>query len=124
MAYCGRWLYSELVGLGYDPARVIVTDLESDYRVHRQYFAYLAHRFATDPDRYHRLYQPVSMFHNNLWKVPLTIRLTAVGATRIHMWRSLSPERLVSFSSYAVSLRTIHKVGYWAPDAIPEDSRF
>jgi hypothetical protein len=124
MAYGGRWLYREMVELGYDPALVIVTDLDSDYRVHPQYFAYLAHRFATEPDRYHRLYQPVPMFHNNLWEVPLAVRLTAVGATHIQMWRSLSPERLVSFSSYAVCLRTIHEVGYWATDAIPEDSRF
>ncbi len=124
MAYGGRWLYRQMVELGYDPSLVIVTDLDSDYRVHPQYFAYLAHRFATDPDRYHRLYQPVPMFHNNLWEVPLAVRLTAVSATHIQMWRSLSPERLVSFSSYAVSLRTVHEVGYWATDAIPEDSRF
>ena len=30
----------------------------------------------------------------------------------------------MSFSSYAVSLRTVHEVDYWATDAIPEDSRF
>ncbi|MDA8201287.1 MAG: glycosyltransferase family 2 protein [Chloroflexi bacterium] len=124
MAYGGRWLYGKLVGLGYDPGFVIVTDLDSDYRVHRQYFTYLAHRFATDPERYHRLYQPIPMFHNNLWEVPLAVRLTAVSATHVQMWRSLTPERLISFSSYAVSLRTIHEVGYWATDAIPEDSRF
>ena len=64
------------------------------------------------------------MFHNNLWQVPLAVRLVAVGATHVQMWRSLMPERLVSFSSYAVSLQTVHEVGYWATDAIPEDSRF
>jgi len=40
------------------------------------------------------------------------------------MWRHLTPERLISFSSYAVSLFTVHEVDYWATDAIPEDSRF
>ncbi len=124
MAFGGRRLYAELRALGYDPRRVIVTDLDSDYRVHRQYFTYLAYRFATDPDRGHRLYQPVPMFHNNLWDVPLAVRLTAIGATQVQMWRSLTPERLISFSSYAVRLSTIHEVGYWATDAIPEDSRF
>jgi hypothetical protein len=124
MAYGGRWLYRELVGLGYDPAGVIVTDLDSDYRVHRKYFVYLAHRFATDPERWRRLYQPVPMFHNNLWEVPTPVRLVAVGATHLQMWRALTPERLVSFSSYAVCLKTVHEVGYWATDAIPEDSRF
>ena len=32
--------------------------------------------------------------------------------------------KLISFSSYAVSLQTVHEVDYWATDAIPEDSRF
>ncbi len=64
------------------------------------------------------------MFHNNLWQCPLPVRLVAVGSTHVQMWHHLTPERLVSFSSYAVCLQTIHEVDYWAVDAIPEDSRF
>ena len=77
MAFGGRWLYREIVRLGFDPADVVVTDLDSDYRVHRQYFGYLTYTFLTDPDRYRRLYQPVPMFHNNLWATPLAVRLVA-----------------------------------------------
>ncbi len=124
MAYGGRWLYRELKRLGFDPSEVLVTDLDSDYRVHRRYFGYLSWTFLTDPDRFRRLFQPVPMFHNNLWQTPLPIRLVAIGATHVQMWRSLTPERLISFSSYSVSLQTVHEVDYWATDAIPEDSRF
>ncbi len=124
MAYGGRWLYRELVGLGFDPRQVVITDLDSDYRVHPQYFGYVTYTFLTDPDRYRRLYQPVPMFHNNLWDTPIPVRLVAIGATHVQMWRSLTPEKLVSFSSYSVSLQTVHEVDYWATDAIPEDSRF
>jgi hypothetical protein len=124
MAYGGRWLYAELARLGFDPKHVIVTDLDSDYRVHPQYFGYVTYKFATDRDRYRRLYQPVPMFHNNLWQCPLPVRLVAVSSTHVQMWRHLTPERLISFSSYAVSLQTVHDVDYWATDAIPEDSRF
>jgi hypothetical protein len=124
MAYGGRWLYRELTALGLDPSEVVVTDLDSDYRVHRSYFGYLTWMFLANPDRHRRLYQPVPMFHNNLWQVPMPVRLVAMGATHLQMWRSLTPEKLVSFSSYAVSLRTLHDVDYWATDAIPEDSRF
>jgi len=124
MAYGGRWLYRELLRLRFDPSEVLVTDLDSDYRVHPRYFAYLSWTFLTDTDRFRRLYQPVPMFHNNLWDVPLPVRLVAIGATHVQMWRSLTPERLISFSSYSVSLQTVHEVDYWATDAIPEDSRF
>ncbi len=124
MAYGGRWLYREIVRLGFNPREVIVTDLDSDYRVHRGYFGYLSWAFLTNPDRFRRLYQPVPMFHNNLWETPLPVRLVAIGATHVQMWRSLTPEKLVSFSSYSVSLQTVHEVDYWATDAIAEDSRF
>ena len=124
MAYGGRWLYRELTELGFDLKKVIVTDLDSDYRVHPQYFGYLTYTFVADRDRYRRLYQPIPMFHNNLWQCPLPVRLIAVSTTHVQMWRHLTPERLVSFSSYAVSLQTIHDEDYWATDAIPEDSRF
>jgi hypothetical protein len=124
MAYGGRWLYRELVGLGFEPRDIVVTDLDSDYRVHPQYFGYVTWTFLTDPDRFRRLYQPVPMFHNNLWDTPVAVRLVAIGATHVQMWRSLTPEKLVSFSSYSVSLQTVHEVDYWATDAIPEDSRF
>jgi hypothetical protein len=124
MAYGGRWLHRRVLELGLNPRDVIVTDLDSDYRVHPQYFGYLTWTFLTEPDRFHRLYQPVPMFHNNLWDVPIPVRLVAIGATHVQMWRSLTPEKLVSFSSYSVSLQTIHEVDYWATDAIPEDSRF
>ncbi len=124
MAYGGRWLYRELARLGFDPREVLVTDLDSDYRVHRGYFGYLSWMFLTDVDRFRRLYQPIPMFHNNMWETPLPIRLVAIGATHVHMGRSLTPEKLISFSSYSVSLQTVHEVDYWATDAIPEDSRF
>ncbi|HET9435614.1 MAG TPA: hypothetical protein VFO50_02055 [Candidatus Limnocylindrales bacterium] len=124
MAYGGRWLHRELTRLGFDPREVLVTDLDSDYRVHRGYFGYLSWTFLTDPDRFRRLYQPVPMFHNNIWDTPLPVRLVAIGATHVQMWRSLTPEKLISFSSYSVSLQTVHEVDYWATDAIPEDSRF
>ncbi len=103
---------SRAVRLGFDPAVVIVTDLDSDYRVHPQYFG-VPHLDVRSPirDRYRRLFQPVPMFHNNLWEVPMPVRLVAVGATHVQMWRSLTPERLISFRSYAVCLQTVHEVG-------------
>ena len=92
MAYGGRWLYRELTGLGFDPGKVIVTDLDSDYRVHPQYFGYLTYTFITDPDRYHRLYQPIPMYHNNLWQCPLPVRLVDVHDPRPDV-AALTPEQ-------------------------------
>jgi hypothetical protein len=125
MAWGGRYLYRMLVrGQGMDPRRILVTDLDADYRVHRQYFTYLTWVHVTDPNRETQLYQPIPYFHNNLWQVPALQRLFAAVLTQLQMWRSVLPEKLQSFGSYSTTLRLVHEVGYWATDAIPEDSRF
>jgi hypothetical protein len=125
MAFGGRWLYRLLVReRGMDPRLLLVTDLDADYRVHPQYFNYLTAVHVGDPNRETQLYQPVPYFHNNLWRAPLLLRLFVAVLTQLQMWRSVLPETLKSFSSYSTTLHLVHEVGYWATDAIPEDSRF
>lgn len=125
MAWGGRYLYRLLVReRGMDPHRVIVTDLDSDFRVHPQYFAYLSWMHLRDPNRETQLYQPIPYLHNNIWQAPIFQRLFAAVLTQLQMWRSVLPEKLVSFSSYSTTLHLVHDIGYWATDAIPDDSRF
>jgi hypothetical protein len=125
MAWGGKYLYRLLVReRGMDPHRIIVTDLDSDFRVHPQYFAYLSWVHLADANRETQLYQPIPYLHNNIWQAPLFQRLFAAILTQLQMWRSVLPEKLVSFSSYSTTLHLVHDVGYWATDAIPEDSRF
>ncbi|MDP9467254.1 MAG: glycosyltransferase family 2 protein [Chloroflexota bacterium] len=125
MAFGGRWLYRLLVReRGMDPRLLLVTDLDADYRVHPAYFNYLTWVHLSDPNRETQLYQPVPYFHNNLWQAPLLLRLFVAVLTQLQMWRSVLPETLKSFGSYSTTLHLVHEVGYWATDAIPEDSRF
>ena len=124
MAYGGPVLRHELEAMGLDPKEVIVTDLDSDFRVHRQYFAYVTYHYATAPKRLECLYQPIPMFHNNLWRVPFAVRIMASACTQWQMFLSSRPDRLVAFSSYSMSLHLVIKAGYWDDDVIPEDSRF
>jgi hypothetical protein len=125
MAFGGRHLYRLLVReRGMDPSRVLVTDLDADYRVHPQYFNYLTWVHLADPNRETQLYQPIPYFHNNIWEAPMLTRLFAAVLTQLQMWRNVLPEKLQSFGSYSTTLHLVHEVGYWATDAIPEDSRF
>ena len=125
MAFGGRALYRILVRQRkMDPRRIMVTDLDADYRVHPQYFTYLTWVHLSDPNRETQLYQPIPYFHNNVWEAPVLLRLFAAVLTQLQMWRSVLPEKLQSFGSYSTTLHLIHDVGYWATDAIPEDSRF
>lgn len=124
MAYAGPVLRAHCDEMGLDPSRTVVTDLDSDFRLHPQYFAYITAEFCAAPDRLTSIWQPVPVFLNNLWRVPAAVRVMATAATQWQMFLHQNPHRLVMFSSYSMSMRLCSEVGYWDDDVIPEDSRF
>ena len=124
MAYGGPVLKRACDSLGLDQTRVIVTDLDSDYRVHPQYLAYITYQFCNVSDRLTSIWQPVPMFLNNLWRVPSAVRSMATLGTQWQLYLHQHPKRLVMFSAYSMSLQMLTEVGYWDDDVIPEDSRF
>jgi cellulose synthase/poly-beta-1,6-N-acetylglucosamine synthase-like glycosyltransferase len=124
MAYAGPVLKRACDEMGLDPSLTLVTDLDSDFRLHPQYLAYITHEFCTADDRLTSIWQPVPIFLNNLWRVPAAVRVMATAATQWQMFLHQNPHRLVMFSSYTMSMRLIDDVGYWDSDVIPEDSRF
>jgi cellulose synthase/poly-beta-1,6-N-acetylglucosamine synthase-like glycosyltransferase len=125
MAYGGPVLRAACDEMGLDPATTLVTDLDSDFRLHPQYFAYITAQFCSlDGSRLTSIWQPVPVFMNNLWRVPAAVRVMATAATQWQMFLHDNPHRLVMFSSYSMSLNLLTEVGYWDDDVIPEDSRF
>ncbi len=124
MGYGGPVLKQACDDLGLDPDRVVVTDLDSDYRVHPQYLAHITHEYCRTADRGTSIWQPVPVFRNNFWRVPAPVRCMATLSTQWQLYCHLHPRRLVMFSAYSMALRLVDEVGYWDDDAIPEDSRF
>ena len=124
MNWGGRWMVRVLTEEGYDLRQILVTDLDSDYRVHPQYFAWISWHHAREAVRDCIIWQPVPMFHNNIWQVPMAVRIMSAATSQWQMFLHSRPHRLVAFSSYTCSLDFVHNVGYWDKDVIPEDSRF
>jgi cellulose synthase/poly-beta-1,6-N-acetylglucosamine synthase-like glycosyltransferase len=124
MSYAGPVLKTACDEMGLDPTTTVVTDLDSDFRLHPQYFAYITAQFCGAEDRLTSIWQPVPVFLNNMWRVPAAVRVMATAATQWQMFLHQNPHRLVMFSSYTMSLDLLHKAGYWDADVIPEDSRF
>ena len=124
MAYAGPVLRRHCDELGLDPRKTMVTDLDSDFRLHPQYFAYITKEFLTADHHLTSIWQPVPVFLNNIWRVPTAVRIMASAATQWQMFLHQHPHRLVMFSSYTMALQLASEVGYWDDDVIPEDSRF
>ena len=107
---------------GLDINHLTVTSCDADTLFPPQYFECLTYHFATDPRRYRRFWQAPIFFYNNIWQVPAPLRVPNALAGLVHLCR-LSRRRKVLFSqsTYTLSMRMAHDVGYWDTDIIPED---
>lgn len=120
-AYAAKKLraYLDERGIPYD--RVIFSNFDCDTVAHPEYFSALAYSYVTDPDRLRRAYQPLPMYHNNLWDTNAFVRVTVTGSSFWHMYQGTRRE-MVTFSSHSEPFDTLVRVGYWPVNMISEDS--
>ncbi|MBI4022969.1 glycosyltransferase family 2 protein [Candidatus Berkelbacteria bacterium] len=101
--------------------RVICTTLDSDNRVHRKYFSALTYLYLDHPDPAHASFQPIPMFFNNIWEVPMPIRSVSLGSSFWQLIESTRPYRLRNFSAHAQSFAGLVQTEYWSTRTIVED---
>lgn len=121
ITWAARRLQEKLDSWGIAYGDVVVTTLDADNRVDRQYFAELAYHYLTHPDPIHVSFQPIPMFFNNLWEAPLPSRLLAHGTMFWVMIESTRPWRLRNFSSHSQSMRALVDIDFWSTQTIVED---
>lgn len=105
-----------------DFKKVIFSNFDCDSVAHPQYFAALTYAYITDPKRLQRSYQPLPMYHNNLWDTNAFVRVIVTGSSFWHIFQSTRPEGMVTFSSHSEPFDTLAKVGFWPVNMISEDS--
>ncbi|MDD3607277.1 MAG: glycosyltransferase family 2 protein [Candidatus Moranbacteria bacterium] len=101
---------------------VILSNFDCDTQIHPQYLAALTYEYVTEPDRLKFAYQPLPMYHNNLWDTIAPVRVIVTGSSFWHMVESMRPEHMVTFSSHSEPFKTIVDVNYWPVNVISEDS--
>jgi len=102
---------------------VILSNFDADTVAHPNYFSELTFKYLVTKNRTQKAYQPTHMFHNNIWDVPLMIRMVALSCTFWRMAESLDKKKYKSFSSRSMGFQTVLDTNYWDPSIIPEDSR-
>lgn len=106
---------------GIDYTRVIFSNFDCDSVAHPEYFAALAYYYITNPKRLQRAYQPLPVYHNNLWDTNAIVRVIVTGSSFWHLYQSTRKE-MVTFSSHSEPFDTLVKVGFWPVNMISEDS--
>ncbi len=121
--FAAREFYKILKNKKIDTKKVIITSNDADYRHDKNYFLYLTYTYLSSKNRNKVIYQPIPIFYNNIWKVSIVSRIIATFSAQWQMALTFKPEKLMNFSCYAINLESLHKIGYWDPDIIPEDER-
>lgn len=122
-AWAARHAKRKLVDeMGYDIDDLTVTSCDADTQFPVNYYACLTYKFATHPQRYRRFWQAPIFLYNNIWEVPAPLRLSNSLGGLNHLVK-LTRKYVVRFpqSTYSLSMRMAHEVGYWDVDVIPED---
>ncbi|NTU66547.1 MAG: hypothetical protein HGB08_01340 [Candidatus Moranbacteria bacterium] len=105
-----------------DFKRVIFSNFDCDSVAHPEYFAALTYEYITDPKRLQRSYQPLPMYHNNLWDTNAFVRVIVTGSSFWHIFQSTRIEGMVTFSSHSEPFDTLYRVDFWPLNMISEDS--
>jgi hypothetical protein len=105
-----------------DFQKVIFSNFDCDSVAHPQYFAALTYEYITDPKRLQRSYQPLPMYHNNLWDTNAFVRVIVTSSSFWHIFQSTRSEGMVTFSSHSEPFDTLVKVDFWPVNMISEDS--
>ncbi len=108
---------------GIKPEDILVTTADADTRFHKQYFACLTHHYAAAGKPTRSSYQPIPIYANNIWQAPALSRILAFGSSFWQLIESTRPWRLITFSTHAMSLKTLQEINYWDVTVINEDSR-
>lgn len=112
--------YFEAKGIPFD--NVIVSCFDADTVVSPEYFACLTYHFLIYPQRNQASFQPIPVYHNNIWEASAFARVLDIGSSFFQLIEATNPEKLVTFSSHSMSFKALVDVGYWPRDMISDDS--
>ena len=102
---------------------VLVSSFDEDTRLFPHYFTCLTWHFLTTEKPYRSSFQPVPLYHNNLWDAGQLSRVVATSGTFWQMMQQERPERLTTFSSHSMTFESLVDVGFWQTNIVSEDSR-
>lgn len=119
--YAAKKLQKYLDKKNIDYKRVILSNFDCESVAHPEYFGALTFEYIIDENRLNFAYQPIPMYHNNLWDTNAFVRVIVTSSSFWHMFQTTRRE-MVTFSSHAEAFDTLVKVGFWPVNMISEDS--
>ena len=108
---------------GYDYNNILVSVFDIDTVVFPGYFFCLTNKFLTTTNPYRASYQPVPVYHNNIWQAHFFARVAAVSNTFWQMMQQIRQEKLATYSSHSMTWKALIDIGFWSTNTVSDDSR-
>lgn len=108
---------------GYDYNKILVSVFDVDTIISPEYFACATYKFLTVSNPYRASYQPVPVYHNNIWQAPFFARVAANSNTFWQMMQQIRQEKLATYSSHSMTWKALVDVNFWSTNMVSEDSR-
>jgi hypothetical protein len=123
-AYSARTIKKEIIDKeGLDYGKILVSVFDSDTIVNPGYFSVLTYRFLTVENPYRASYQPIPLYHNNIWDVPFFSRVAAMSNTFWQMMQQIRVEKLATYASHSMTWKALSEIDFWSTNMVSEDSR-
>jgi len=123
-AWAGRIVKEKIIDreeLDYN--KILVSVFDIDTIVNNGYFFRLTYKFLAVSNPYRASYQPVPVYHNNIWQAPFFARVAATSNTFWQMMQQIRQEKLATYSSHSMTFRALADIGFWSTNMVSEDSR-
>jgi hypothetical protein len=109
--------------LNYDYDKILISVFDMDTVVIPGYFHCLTYKFLSVKNPYRASYQPIPIYHNNIWQAPFFSRVAASSNTFWQMMQQIRQEKLATYSSHSMTWRALVDIGFWSTNMVSEDSR-
>ncbi|OGZ37335.1 MAG: hypothetical protein A3I88_01695 [Candidatus Portnoybacteria bacterium RIFCSPLOWO2_12_FULL_39_9] len=121
--WAGRQIREKII----DPLKIpyeniIVSCLDIDTQVYPKYFSCLTYHYLTCSNPTRSSFQPIPLYNNNIWQAPIFSRIVATCNVFWQMMQQERPEKLVTYSSHAMSFKALVEMDFWQTNVVSEDA--
>ncbi|MCX6796221.1 MAG: glycosyltransferase family 2 protein, partial [Candidatus Falkowbacteria bacterium] len=123
-AWAAKKVKEEIIdreNIDYD--KILVNVFDIDTVIQPDYFYCLDYKFLTVASPYRASYQPIPVYHNNIWQAPFFARVAASSNTFWQMMQQIRQEKLATYSSHSMTWQALVDIGFWSTTMVSEDSR-
>lgn len=121
LAHASKEIKRFIEEAGYNKNLVTVTSCDADVSLHPKYIAALTYQFLGNAKPYNKFWQAAILFYNNIWRVPIFVRVVHTIYSINGIAQLLSPGSNFNYSTYSTSWKLLERSGFWDVDVVPED---